>query len=61
MLVSAGHPLKEVLGYSLKQISGFVQLVMGRRKLELASMVSGVRAAHHSDKEGFTNYMRSLE
>ncbi|TXH43940.1 MAG: hypothetical protein E6Q97_33425 [Desulfurellales bacterium] len=60
-LLSVGHPLEHVWGYTIQQVFSFLTLAVSVRKERIAELSMAVRMAHHAEGKDYTQFLRSLE
>lgn len=61
VLVSSGHSLQSVWGYTIGQIFAFVKLAYKERGDYLSNLSSAVRMAYHAESKDFKEFLASLE
>jgi hypothetical protein len=59
-LRAAGHSLKDIWGYTLRQMDAFIKLAKGREKDRLFDLASVTRMAYHADDDGWKDFTKSM-
>lgn len=60
-MISGGHRLSDIWGYSLRQLSAFNVLVGDVRTGEDKALAILIRYSHHSSDSDFKKFIKQLE
>lgn len=60
ILITSGHPIKQVWEYSISQIHGFVKLAYKVKQEGLQHLSTAMRMSYHAEGKDFSEYIDSL-
>ena len=60
-LITRGHSLKEVLGYSFRQMNAFIELANKEERKAQSAIVWCARVAYHADGKEYSNIIKELD